>query len=185
MEKIQIQLSSTFSDAAAKLQKTIRSKVTSTIDEFYKNPQSKGLHLEKLAGPGLFSARVDDNYRIIFAQPESSNQILLLYVDTHEKAYRWAETHNAKINPMIGSLDVVKTVTPKVSRDPSTHALRSRLSALWDKQFIKMGIPEEYWSQLRTTVFNKTQLAALRTWYQKLHITQWNTSLRAKPSKMP
>jgi len=158
MDNVQIQLSSSFSDAAAKLQKPIRSKVTSTMDEFYKNPQSKGLHLEKLSGPSLWSARVDDNYRIIFAQPEGTNLILLLYVDSHEKAYRWAETHHAEINPLLGSLEVVKTATPKITKDPHTKTLCSRLSALWDKHLLKMGVPEEYWPQLRTKVFNKTQL---------------------------
>ena len=158
MDNVQIQLSSSFSDAAAKLQKPIRSKVTSTMDEFYKNPQSKGLHLEKLSGPSLWSARVDDNYRIIFAQPEGTNLILLLYVDSHEKAYRWAETHHAEINPLLGSLEVVKTAMPKITKDPHTKTLCSRLSALWDKHLLKMGVPEEYWPQLRTKVFNKTQL---------------------------
>lgn len=162
MDKFQIQLSSTFSDSLAKLQKPVRAKAASTMDEFYKNPKSKGLHLEKLSGPGMWSARVDDNYRIIFSQPEGSNLIILLYVDSHEKAYYWANKHHTEINPILGSLDVVMNVTPKISKDPQTQTIRSRLSALWDKHFLKMGVPEEYWPQLRTKVFNKAQLTGYK-----------------------
>ncbi|QTE74277.1 UvrD-helicase domain-containing protein [Clostridiales bacterium FE2010] len=163
MDAIQIQLSSTFSDAAAKLEKPIRSKVTSTLDEFYKNPQSKGLNLEKLSGPDLYSARVDDNYRIIFAQPGGTSLILMLYVDTHEKAYKWAETHHVEINPLLGSLDVVKTLTPKFSQDPVTKKLCSKLGRLSDEQLLKMGIPEEYWEQFKTKVYNKGQLTGYKS----------------------
>lgn len=162
MAAFNIQMSSIFTDASAKLEKPIKSKVLTTLDEFYKNPQSKGLHLEKLEGPGLYSARVDDNYRIIFARPDGSDQYLLLYVDSHEKAYNWAKTHHAEINPMLGSLDVVKTVTPKVVKDPEKKVILSRLSALWDKHLMKMGIPEDYWQQLRTKVFNKAQLTGYK-----------------------
>ncbi len=163
MEKYTIQLSRIYSDSAAKLPKNIRAKLASTLDEFYKNPQSKGLHIENLSNSDLRSARVDENYRIIFAQLDKQKLILLLYVDSHDRAYRWAETHHAEINPLLGSVDIAKTPTPKVTRDPATMTPRSRLSALWDKHLLKLGVPEEYWPQLRTRVFNKAQLTGYKS----------------------
>lgn len=156
-----MQISRTFSEAADVLPKTIRGKLFSTINEFSRNPQSKGLHIEQLSNSDLCSARVDDNYRIIFKKPENTDVCFFLYVDTHEKAYRWAETHRLQINPALGSVELTSQ-TPKFVRDPETRAMLSRLSVLRDVQLSQMEIPEEYWPQLRTKVYNKTQLLGYR-----------------------
>lgn len=72
-----------FADSAAILPKNIRSKLQPTIKELLRDPESPGLHVEKIGSDGVFSARVDDSYRIIFVVPEGTNILNLLYVGTN------------------------------------------------------------------------------------------------------
>ena len=49
----------------ASLPKQIKAKVVDTTEEMLKNPESPGLHIEKIGDDGIYSARVNDDYRII------------------------------------------------------------------------------------------------------------------------
>ncbi len=80
-----------YSAYRASLPKEIKAKVLDTEKEMLKNPESPGLHIEPLANDGLYSARVDLNYRIIFAAPDGSSQIFMLFVGKHEDAYYFAD----------------------------------------------------------------------------------------------
>ena len=151
-----------FSDTAAALPKQIRSKIQPAIKQLLTNPDSPGLHVEKIGDDGLFSARVDDNYRIVFAIPEKSRLLSLLYVGRHEDAYQFAAKYKVEINPLTGGLQQVEKAPRRMtSREGSSKKL-SRLAAIEDAQFVAMGIPEEYWQQLREKVFTAGQLIGFK-----------------------
>jgi len=81
-----------FLGSAYSLPKEIGRKIFKALHLFSKNPDHPGLHREKLSGKaeGLFSIRVDDDYRIIFRQLGAAP--VLMEVAKHDDAYRSAET---------------------------------------------------------------------------------------------
>jgi mRNA-degrading endonuclease RelE of RelBE toxin-antitoxin system len=80
-----------FISSAYDLPKEVTRKVFKALKNFIRDPQYPGLHVEKLSGQAsnLSSLRVDDDYRIIFAEP-SAGSPSLLFVGKHDDAYRFA-----------------------------------------------------------------------------------------------
>ncbi len=146
----------------ASLPKEIKSKVSDTEKEMLKNPESPGLHIEPIGKDGLFSARVDLSYRIIFAMPEGSGQIFMLYVGKHEDAYYFADHYKVEINPVVGGVQKVEKAPKVVKTDKVTGKMVSRLAALTEKNLRDLDIPEEYWPQLREKVIKPAQLVGFK-----------------------
>ncbi len=69
------------------------------IERLYKDRASPGLNVELLyrcnGDLGVYSARVNLPCRLIFA--EDADRIMVLWVDHHDEAYRWADRHRAQI----------------------------------------------------------------------------------------
>lgn len=88
---LQCSLHDAFLEGVHELPKGMGKKVWKTLRFFSKDPRHPSLRRKSLHGKagGLESIRVDDNHRIIFR--EYSDFILLLYVGTREKAYRFAD----------------------------------------------------------------------------------------------
>jgi plasmid maintenance system killer protein len=82
-----------FLACAYELPKEISRKVFKALRALAANPKSGGLHLEKLGGrsKGLWSARVDDNYRIVFDW-SSSGVPVVIYVAKHDDAYAFSDS---------------------------------------------------------------------------------------------
>lgn len=151
-----------FSDSAASLSKNIRSKIQPTIKQLLSNPELPGLHVEKIGDDGLFSARVDDNYRLIFSVLEDAKLLCLLYVGPHEEAYQFAGKYKVEINPLTGGLQQVEKAPRRMTSQEGTAKKQSRLAPLEDSQFVTLDVPEEYWGQLREKVFTPGQLTGFK-----------------------
>lgn len=74
------------------LPKFVHSKLVKSLHLFARDRQHSGLHVEALKGSaeGLFSARIDQDYRVIFAEPQPDH-IEMIAVAKHDEAYRLAE----------------------------------------------------------------------------------------------
>jgi hypothetical protein len=73
------------------------------------NPASPGLSfhkLEKCKDKNFWSIRVSDDIRIIIHK--TSNNLMLCYVDHHDKAYRWAERRKLETHPKTGAAQLVE-----------------------------------------------------------------------------
>jgi mRNA-degrading endonuclease RelE of RelBE toxin-antitoxin system len=81
-----------FLACAYELPKEIAKKVFKTMRALVANPRSGGLQIEKLSGrsKGLWSARVDKDYRIIFNW-SSDGVPVILYVAKHDDAYDYSD----------------------------------------------------------------------------------------------
>ena len=70
-------------------------QVQRCIDDLWTYPRPPGLNVERLAGSGrhrFWSARVDQNWRLIFLVPRN-DEVILVHVASHDRAYAWADTH--------------------------------------------------------------------------------------------
>jgi len=116
-----------FLEAIRKLPNEVAKKAWKSLDLFSKNPQHPGLHLEQLQGKarGLQSIRVDDNYRLIVNHED--NFLTLLYVGTHDSAYREAE-RKTYISPPVNSATVQTLMVRTRKYLPLAHFLLRRVS---------------------------------------------------------
>jgi hypothetical protein len=77
---------------------------------FQTDPTASGFNYEKIRAardPHLRSVRIDGDWRGIVFVPPRSDLYILLYVDHHDEAYRWAEHRKLTINPVTGAMQVV------------------------------------------------------------------------------
>ncbi len=151
-----------FADSLAVLSINNIAQVQKTIKRLLENPERLGLNVEKIGDDSMFSARVNDNFRLIFSIPEGSNLLCLLYVGPHEAAYQFADRHKLEINPITGGLQQVEKQLRRMTVQPDTGRRLSRLSGLDDSRLVSLNIPEEYWPQLREKVFTVGQLLGFR-----------------------
>lgn len=153
----QVAFSDGFFEAQKKLPSNILSKVNQTILKLMTSPDQSGLNVEKLKmckDDSFHSARVDQAYRIIFSA--QGNVMLLLWVDHHDDAYKWAMTHKCTINAESGAIQLYKTelseeqapVSDVAPADPNAF-LPPLFDALKDKQLMKLGVPKDHLEVVR------------------------------------
>ena len=145
--KPKVAISSDFLKSFSLLPQSQQKKVREFLEKFRANPTSSGINYEKIheaSDPNLRSVRIDQAYRGIVLKPEAGNAYLLLWVDHHDDAYRWAQNRVFGINPETGSLQVVDV---SVSSPPSpTQEAAREVNGLFndfkDKELLRVGIPE-------------------------------------------
>lgn len=95
-------------EAYARLPRKAQRKADEFLRKFREDPKQPSIHLEPLHGvdPLMRSARIGDDYRIILHAPQQGELFLLLWVDHHDEAYRWAEGKRLEVHPATGTLQV-------------------------------------------------------------------------------
>jgi len=139
---MKIAISSDFFTALSKLQNEVSHKTIKLIEKFRKNPKSNGLNYEKLHGTeNMHSLRVDRGYRCILMSPKTGDVYILLWVDTHDKAYEWAKRHRCIIHAGTGDIQVIQA---EYSVETTTTVENSQgfYSQFKDKELMKLGVPE-------------------------------------------
>ena len=104
-----VALSQDFLLQLSKLPNNIHTKVMQWACKFQSDPSSPGINYERILGAkdaNLKSIRIDQNWRGIVFKPDKGDVYVLLYVDTHEAAYRWAERRKITVNPITGAMQV-------------------------------------------------------------------------------
>ncbi len=116
--KPKVALSDTLLQSLIKLPGKVQKKTREAIAKFRQNPTSLGLNYEKLNGPDkrLHSIRVDQCYRIILLKSDNSDTYILLWVDKHDDAYKWAKNRTCGVNPETGAIQVVN-VTESIDQE--------------------------------------------------------------------
>jgi hypothetical protein len=108
--KPKVALSQDFLLQLAKLPSGIQSKVMKWAIQFQSDPTSPGINYENINAArdsNLKSVRLDRDWRGIVFKPSSGDVYVLLYVDHHDEAYRWAEKRRLAINPVTGAMQMV------------------------------------------------------------------------------
>lgn len=89
---------SDFFDSFCKFPSKAQNKVRCFFESLLKNNFSNGLNYEKLnfkAGDKqLYSARIDEEYRVIIHEDKTEKKFYILWVDHHDEAYQWASKKN-------------------------------------------------------------------------------------------
>lgn len=142
-EKVTVAIADNFFDSFAALPRQIQVKVTDFINKFRNNPKSSSINLEKLHNTQdgkMFSARINDTYRVIIAIEEKTKVYLILWVDHHDEAYEWAKRKKCIINKDLGAIQVFDILVEKQEIDNSDNYLFKDFS---DEQLVGIGVPNE------------------------------------------
>ncbi|WP_048438820.1 UvrD-helicase domain-containing protein [Caenimonas sp. SL110] len=156
--KPKVALSQDFLLQLAKLPSAIQSKVMKWAIQFQSDPTSPGINYENINAArdsNLKSVRLDRDWRGIVFKPSSGDVYVLLYVDHHDEAYRWAEKRRLAINPVTGAMQMVVVesvieaapVAPsKVNGEPAPAvevASKPTFADLSDHELLSLGVPED------------------------------------------
>jgi superfamily I DNA/RNA helicase len=108
--KPKVALSQDFLLNLSKLPTGVHSKVMKWAIRFQADPQSPSINYENIhaaADANMRSVRIDDDWRGIVFKPDRGDVYVLLHVNKHDEAYRWAERRKLIINPVTGAMQMV------------------------------------------------------------------------------
>ena len=132
--------------------------------ELQMNPGHPGLQMHRLdraRDKNFWSARVNDNLRMILHRTEAS--CLLCYVSHHDPAYAWAERRKLTVHPKTGAAQMVvlqetvqTVVIPQyVVADSSVRRARPSsvplplLAGATDDELLGYGVPQDWLQTVR------------------------------------
>lgn len=148
-KKIKVAIASDFFTAYSKVPRKQQAKVIDFINKFKNNPTLPGINYERIArakDPNMRSVRIDNAYRGIVLKPDTGNVYVLLWVDHHDEAYKWAVNKTYRIHPETGSLQVVEVeeTDPLAESAPEPDLPESKglLDDIRDRHLLKLGVPE-------------------------------------------
>ena len=135
-----------FLDAFARIPRAQQKKVNKFLRKFRSNPTDPSINYESIstfADPNLRTVRIDLSYRAIVLKPESGNVYLLLWVDHHDEAMRWAQNKRIEIHPTTGGLQVLSAVPVAVETTAKTASEQPALYVgVRDRELARLGVPE-------------------------------------------
>lgn len=181
--KPKVALAQDFLVNLATLTSSVQGKVLKWALRFQSDPTANGINYEPINGArdkNLKSVRIDQDWRGIVFKPTAGDVYVLMYVDHHDAAYKWAEGRRVAVNPTTGALQVFAVeslVEPALaqarqaaqppaepaSASPDTlPSVRAPIfAALSDQELLSIGTPEALLPQIRS-IHSETELDALQ-----------------------
>ncbi|MBA3018701.1 MAG: DNA helicase, partial [Desulfobacteraceae bacterium] len=146
-DKIKVAIASDFLLSFSKVPRKQQAKVMNFVTKFRSNPMLPGINYEKIAhakDPNIRSVRIDQSYRGIVLKPDTGNVYVLLWIDHHDKAYKWAENKTYKIHPETGSLQVIEVEETQDKQDIELSETEERalFTDIHDRHLLSLGVPE-------------------------------------------
>jgi superfamily I DNA/RNA helicase len=152
---MKIAVSYSFLDAYTAIPNVKKRKVKDFLSRFQNNPTSSGINYEVIhnaSDSNMKSVRIDRDYRGIVYKPQSGNVYLLLWVDKHDDAYRWASTRRCEINDNTGTIQLYELLEGFSYAEPDTPAVYP--SALFERisknHLLRMGLPEKLYGFVKS-----------------------------------
>ena len=164
----------------------VQGKVLKWALKFQSDPTDSGINYEAIKGArdkNLMSVRIDQDWRGIVFKPIVGDIYVLMYVDKHEAAYRWAEGRRVAVNPTTGALQVfavenlvepalkqarseeLRTTTQDLLDGKSIAPSRATATFGWlkDNELSSIGVPQELFPQVRSITSDR-ELDAMQTY---------------------
>lgn len=141
-------------DCLSRLPKGAYQKAAKFIMRFRADPRSSGINYERIQNAkddNLRSVRIDQNLRGIVLAPEKGNVYVLLWIDNHDDAYKWALNRMARVNVASGSLQVFSVDEKTILEEPEApEAVPTLFEGLRDRELRRLGVPDELISFTRS-----------------------------------
>lgn len=184
--KPKVALAQDFLANLAKLPSAVQGKVLKWALRFQSDPTSPGINYEPIRAArdkNLKSVRIDQDWRGIIFKPASGDVYVLMYVDHHDDAYKWAEARRIAVNPVTGALQVfavesvvepvleqarsvsaqTQEVEPKAKKRKDAPIVSPLYQSLSDQELLSLGTPSELLVQVRS-ISSEAELDALQNY---------------------
>jgi len=149
---MEFRIADTFTDSLARLTAQEQKAVKTTAFDLQMDPSAPGLSLHRLEhgkDPNFWSARVNADIRIILHRSEAS--LLLVYVDHHDQAYRWAARRKIAQHPTTGAMQLVEVreSVEELAPTPAPATGPKLFAGLRKLELMSFGVPEEWLEDVR------------------------------------
>jgi superfamily I DNA/RNA helicase/plasmid maintenance system killer protein len=159
---VEFRIADTFTESLSRLTAQEQKAVKTTAFDLQLDASAPGLSFHKLdraKDPNFWSVRVNADIRLIVHRTQSS--LLLVYVDHHDDAYKWAERRKIERHPTTGAMQLVEVrervqeveiFKPKEVAEPvaTTPAAKPKLfDNLRKFELMGFGVPEEWVEDVR------------------------------------
>lgn len=157
---MEFRIADTFTDSLARLTGDEQKAVKTTAFDLQLNPASPGMSfhkLDKARDKNFWSLRVSRDIRLIVHKSEAN--LLLCYVDHHDKAYHWAERRKLETHPKTGAAQLVEIretvqeifVPTYVQQELPVAPVPKRLlfANVSDDELLGYGVPSEWLADVR------------------------------------
>ena len=159
---MEFRIADTFTDSLGRLTAQEQKAAKTTAFDLQLDPTSNGLSFHKLdraKDTNFWSVRVNADIRIIVHRTAAS--ILLVYVDHHDDAYKWAERRKIERHPTTGAMQLVevrerveeveifKPREAPVAPAPAAKPAAKLFDNLRKIELMAFGVPEEWVSDVR------------------------------------
>jgi superfamily I DNA/RNA helicase len=137
-----------FMYAQSRLPRAVQSKTSKLILQLKADPSAHGVNWESIEGARdrhMKSARVDLSYRAIVYN--RGNALVLLWVDKHDDAYRWARNRVVEINPATSSVQISDLGLVEVVQEQAVQELKAAAEApglfegVAESDLLRLGVP--------------------------------------------
>lgn len=166
---MQVAIARDYFPAYARLPRKAQHKADEFLRKFTADPTQASIHYEPIRGAQdrqLHSVRIGDDYRAIVRAPERGDVFLLLWVDHHDEAYRWAASKRTAVHPATGTLQLFDVdaaahavgalgAAPAPEQRPATapDAERAGLfAAFTDDELFQGGVPRPLIPAVRAVI---------------------------------
>ena len=159
---MEFRIADTFTESLSRLTTQEQKAVKTTAFDLQLDASAPGLSFHKLdraKDPNFWSVRVNADIRLIVHRTQSS--LLLVYVDHHDDAYKWAERRKIERHPTTGAMQLVEVrerveeveiFKPKMVPEPVADIPAAK-PKLFDNlrkfELMGFGVPEEWVDDVR------------------------------------
>jgi len=154
---MEFRIADTFTDSLMKLKGQEQKATKTTAFDLQLNPANPGLKFHKLdrcKDQNFWSIRVNSDIRLIVHKTYAN--LLLCYVDHHDKAYAWAERRKLETHPKTGAAQLVEVreriqeiLIPKYIKEEQPVPAKPLLFAdIPDDDLLGYGVPKEWLSDV-------------------------------------
>jgi superfamily I DNA/RNA helicase len=165
--KPKVALSQDFLLNLSKLPSGVQSRVMKWAIRFQTDPKSSGINYENInaaADANMKSVRIDGDWRGIVFKPDRGDVYVLLHVNKHDEAYRWAERRKLIINPVTGAMQMIQVEEtaalaeplvapkPKSSKVPApspAEISKPYAEGVSDHDLMALGVPPDLIERIR------------------------------------
>jgi mRNA-degrading endonuclease RelE of RelBE toxin-antitoxin system len=155
---VNLRIADTFTDSLNKLTSDEQKAIKTTAFDLQMNPASPSMKfhkLDKARDKNFWSVRVSRDIRLIVHK--AHDDLLLCYVDHHDKAYQWAERRKLETHPKTGAAQLVEVretvqqiIIPKyVEIEQPTPPKPLLFVNLTDDELLGYGVPLEWLNDVR------------------------------------
>lgn len=160
-------LADTFQDSLTKLNNNEQKAVKLTVFDLQQNLANPRLQFHRIDGskdPNFWSIRVNRDIRLIVHKSKSS--LLVVYVDHHDDAYKWALRRRIETHPQTGVAQIVEvrervqevpvTLPRGDEGQPTVHSSDSHRTSkpalffkLSEEDILNVGVPSDWVEDIR------------------------------------